>query len=102
MRPLSSAKTWAAVVGLVKPERLAEGAAMGALKAFNRAWAMGWLGTRRATVVRPAETRGEIPGPRGRMRVRGPGQKALVSFSAVSGQWVVRRRGRRGRRVRER
>ncbi len=34
MRPLSSANTWAAVVGLVKPERLAEGAAMGAAEGF--------------------------------------------------------------------
>ena len=41
-----SAATWAAVVGLTWPERLALGAASGRPKAASSAWATGWAGTR--------------------------------------------------------
>ena len=82
--PRSSA-TWAAVVGLRRPEGLALGAAMGPPKALSRRVATGWRGTRTAKVSspapRPAARRGN-PRRRGSTRVKGPGQKCAAPRSA--------------------
>src|SRR5207344_3338368 len=82
----SSASTWAAVVGLTRPERLALGAAMGSLAALRRSRAVLLLGERSATVSRPALTRSAMAQPdlRGSTRDTGPGQKAFISLRAVS------------------
>ena len=73
-----SAATWAAVVGLTWPERLALGAATGRPNAASRACATGCAGTRIAIVSRPGgdqigdprrlalwQDEGQRPGPEG-------------------------------------
>ena len=80
--------TCCAVVGLIWPERLAEGAATGRSVARSSARAMAWAGTRTARVCNPApasSATGQL-GWRGRTRVRGPGQNAAASWCAV---WVA-------------
>ncbi len=51
-----SARTWAAVVGLTRPNRLAEGAAIPPPKAASSSRARGWAGTRSPTVAAPPVT----------------------------------------------
>ena len=58
-RDPSPRTTWLARVGETRPNRLADGAAIGTSAARMRARATGWSGTRRPTVERPAVT---IPG----------------------------------------
>ena len=60
MRPLSPSMTWAALVGLIVPEGLAEGAATGPPNCANSFWASRCSGTRRAMVGRSALTRGAM------------------------------------------
>ena len=50
-----------AVVGLIRPEGLAEGAATTPPKACSKSCATGWAGTRIATVSSPAVTSDAIP-----------------------------------------
>ena len=85
MRPSRSASTWAAVVGLGEPERLADGAARDRPDSRMTARATGWDGIRTATVGRPALTSSGMRGPFGKIMVSGPGQYARASFTAVSG-----------------
>ena len=80
-----SCMTCAAVVGLGRPDRLAEGAAMGRAQARSMAAATGWLGMRTATVDSPAVTTSGRQGFLGHSTVSGPGQKADMSFSANGG-----------------
>ena len=80
-----SAITWAAVVGLGLPDRLADGAASGRPLAVMSARATGCDGIRIATVPSPALTLAGIRGERGKIMVSGPGQKASASRRAVSG-----------------
>ena len=79
----SSASTCAAVVGLMRPERLALGAAMGSLAAASSARATGWTGARSAMVSRPALTRSAMAHPAARVSTSdsGPGQKASASVA---------------------
>ena len=99
----SSSATWIAVVALIRPERLALGAAMGLPAALSKARATGWAGMRMAMLSRPAVTSSEIgvSGRRFSTRVSGPGQKRVASSSArssntawrsawaMSGRWVI-------------
>ena len=87
--PFRSSRTWAAVVGLGRPELLAEGAAMGRPQVFNISAATGWEGIRIATVGSPAVTSGGTAGFRINSMVKGPGQKASISGRA-SGETVQR------------
>ena len=75
IRPSRSSRTCSAHVGLGRPERLAEGAAMGREAAWMRAWATGWAGTRTATVSSPPVVTRGTARARGSTRVSGPGQK---------------------------
>ena len=52
-----SARTWSAVVGLTRPKRLADGAAMPPPSARSSCSASGWSGTRSPTVSWPPVTR---------------------------------------------
>ena len=73
----SSAATCAAVVGLTRPERLADGAAIGRPAARSSVCATGCAGARSATVSSPALASSERPlsARRGSTRLSGPGQK---------------------------
>ena len=83
-----SAATCTACVGLMRPERLAEGAASGRCVAANSARAIGWSGTRRASgckaagdKVRQIPTRLACRGPASavRARTRRPGVEPRAS-----------------------
>ena len=91
-RPPSGSSTCAAVVGLIRPERFAEGAASDPSKARSSAWATGCAGTRSPTLSRPAVTIPAIPASSrsGTTSVRGPGQKARASRSASSSNTPIR------------
>jgi len=86
MRLSRSSSTWRAVVGLVCPKRLAEGAAMGTPLARNSARATACAGTRTATVCKPAVTLLGMALWLGRTRVSGPGQKVRARASAWGGK----------------
>jgi hypothetical protein len=70
------------VVGLTRPERLAEGAAIGSPRARISASAAGCEGQRTATVFRPPVTAAGTAAVFSRTKVRGPGQKAFMSLRA--------------------
>ena len=74
-----SASTCVAIVGLMRPDKLADGAAIGRSASDNRALTFSGAGTRSAIVSRPAVTKREIEdGARnGTTTVMGPGQKLL-------------------------
>ena len=81
--PRSSA-TCDASVGLTRPERLAEGAAIGLPKAASNLCATGWAGARIATESSPARASaatGQVASA-GTTSVSGPGQNAFASTSA--------------------
>ena len=59
------------------------GAAIGSPAAAMIACAIGWAGTRTATVLRPAVTTSGTTGCRGSTSVSGPGQNALASSVAA-------------------
>ena len=72
-------------MGLGRPDRLADGAAMGSPLARIMALATGWEGIRTATVSRPAVVASGIRGSRGRIIVSGPGQNRSANLRALSG-----------------
>ena len=78
MRPSSPASTWAAVLGLIRPDGLADGAAIGWSAWRNRAVTAAPAGTRIASVGRPAAASGQtrLSCRRGSTSVSGPGQNA--------------------------
>ena len=80
-----SRATCAAVTGLTRPERLADGAASGRPAAAITASATGCAGTRSATLCKPARAAAQTValGASGTTRVRGPGQKASASRTAL-------------------
>jgi len=90
-------RTCAAVVGLMRPKRLADGAAMPAwspataAKRRNSSSATGWPGTRRPTVSWPPVTASGTQARFFRISVSGPGQKVSISSQATVGtcsdQW---------------
>ncbi len=82
--PPSSASTSAAVVGLTRPKRLADGAATGKAHRSSRARATGWSGTRSPTVSRPPVVAGDSCGARRNTNVSGPGQNASARRRASS------------------
>ena len=95
-RPLpNSACTCSAVVGLMRPNLLALGAARGRAAWEMRARATGWLGMRTATVDTPQVTREETAADLGKSRVRGPGQKRRVRLRtrAARGSWESAEKG---------
>ena len=87
----NSPATWAAVVGLTRPNLLALGAdtpqtgGCSCWQAASTAWATGWEGQRRPTLSWPPVEARAAWGRRGRIRVSGPGQKASISCCANSG-----------------
>src|SRR5665213_252739 len=78
-------RTCSAVVGLTCPKGLALGAAMGRPDSRISSNAMGWLGTRIATLGKEEVTMSGTRGDLGRTIVRGPGQNLSMSFKAFSG-----------------
>ena len=90
----NSAATCAAVVGLMRPKRLALGAARPwmprAAQATSSAWATGCAGQRRPMVACPPAAASATPAWRGRMSVSGPGQKASTSFCAKPGTLLAK------------
>jgi len=105
MRLPSSSRTCWAVVGLIRPNRFALGAASG----FSNAWTIsaniGCALTRTATVFRPAVTRSGTISCFGKTIVNGPGQNlfascktncrscagmvATFSSQVISGRWTI-------------
>ena len=81
MRPASSEKTCAPVVGLMRPKRFALGAASGRPKRSITARKTGCALIRTATVPSPAVTTSGTTARRGSTSVSGPGQKRLVSMA---------------------
>ena len=84
--PPKSSKTWEASVGLGRPERFAEGPAMGKPQARIKARVKAFSGERRATVSSPPVLSLGTMSDFGSTRVKGPGQKASISFFAFSGK----------------
>ena len=78
------------MVGLGRPDRLAEGAAKAQPLASMTWRTTGWLGIRMPTVSSPAQHSSATSGPRGMMMVSGPGQKAAASSWARSGYSLTR------------
>ena len=66
------------MVGLIRPDRLALGAAIGSAALAMSAWATGWAGALSAIVSRPALARSAIPQVERLLKtsVKGPGQNA--------------------------
>ena len=87
-RPRSSLTCWA-VVGEMRPKRLADGAAMpfppAAAKASSSARATGCDGLRTPTRSCPPVTASDTRAARGRISVSGPGQNASASRCASAG-----------------
>ena len=79
------ARHCAAVVGLTRPERLADGAATGRPTARSSVCATGCAGARTATVSSPALASSDTPPSvrRGSTRVSGPGQKRRAAARPV-------------------
>ena len=84
----NSSSTCKAVVGLMRPNLLALGAAIGQSVLDKSFRARLWLGTRIARVSRPALAKKETlhPDRRGKTSVRGPGQNALDNLLAAAFQ----------------
>ena len=80
----NSSRTCSARVGLTRPKRLADGAAMPPPNAVNSCCAIGCEGTRIATVSCPPVTTSCTASERGSTIVSGPGQKRAASFCAFS------------------
>ena len=90
----NSPSTWAAVVGLTRPNRFALGAAMPhtagrpaevSRNARSMACAAGWAGQRRPMEFCPPALAVPTPARRGKISVKGPGQKADISCWAKGG-----------------
>ena len=81
-----SVATCAAVTGLTCPDRFAEGAAIGCPRAVISDCAIGWDGTRRAMLGRPARAKSQTEHSfeAGATIVKGPGQNFSASFKAMS------------------
>ncbi len=85
--PLSPEKTWLAVVGLTRPDGLADGAAIGPPKASSNRCATLPAGIRTATEGSPAVTSDDRPDPSrtGKTSVSGPGHSTrATAFEARS------------------
>jgi hypothetical protein len=87
----NSSRTWAAVVGLTCPKRLADGAATPPPNSFSSCSARGWFGTRSPTVSCPPVMASITAGWRLSISVRGPGQKASARRCALSGMSIAQR-----------
>ena len=84
-RPPSSLMTCSAWVGLIRPERLALGAAIGRAARANRSCARGCPGTRSAMLSNPAEVSQAIGQSVARLTtiLSGPGQKRSATALAA-------------------
>ena len=80
-----SARTWAAVVGLTRPKRFADGAAIATPVVASSCCVSGWAGARTPTVSRPPVTTSGTRDERGSSSVSGPGQQAAASTAATAG-----------------
>ena len=80
-----SSTTWSAVVGLTRPKRFADGAAIARCDRRSSSSVSGWAGARRPTVSRPPVTTSGTRADRGSSSVSGPGQHAAASTSAAGG-----------------
>ena len=87
--PCMSSSTSCALVGLGRPEILADGAAMGQAQARIKSWANLLDGKRTATVSNPALTASGTTLLLLTTSVNGPGQKASISFLALAFKPVV-------------
>ena len=85
MRPSISSTTADQLVGLGRPDRLADGAATGVPQAVRNAAATGCPGQRIPTVSSPAVTSSGRSRCLGTITVNGPGKNAAISFSAADG-----------------
>jgi hypothetical protein len=85
IRPPRSSCTASQVVGLGRPDRLADGAGTGVSQAARNLWVSGRPGIRTPTVSSPAVTTDGSSGCLGRMIVSGPGRKRSRSGSAAAG-----------------
>ena len=83
--PSSPSKTCVAVLGLIRPDGLALGAAIGLPKACKSVWAPRCAGTRIPSLLNPAvvSTATGQSSLRCKINVRGPGQKALARAAAI-------------------
>ncbi len=83
-------------VGLMRPKRLALGAATPATPssraARSRAWATGCAGQRRPMLSCPPAAAAATPGARGTITVSGPGQKASIRRCATGGTAAAKAR----------
>jgi len=89
IKPIRSprlARTWPALVALIRPLAFAEGAARGRPQAANSACIAGCADMRRAIVGSPAVTSGAMPDLSrcGRTKVSGPGQKRSARLRAIA------------------
>ena len=77
-------RTCCAVVGLMRPDGLAEGATIGRPNARKSSCATACRGTRRAMDAKPAEASSETlqPAWRGKTKVKGPGQNRAAKVKA--------------------
>jgi len=85
IRPDNSSRAAVHVVGLGRPDRLAEGAATGVPHSAKKTRATGCRGNRIPTVSRPAVTLSGMDGCRGTTTVSGPGENTSSNFSAERG-----------------
>ncbi len=94
--PGNSSSTWRASVGLMRPKRLALGAATpatpSAAAASSSRRASGCAGQRRPIVSCPPAAAAAMPGARGTITVSGPGQKRSISRSAKGGMAAAKAR----------
>src|ERR1035441_7396156 len=84
-------RTCSAFVGEIRLDRFALGAARGKPHSQITAWMNGWLGQRTPTVGPPAVMMLGIPPARGNTSVKGPGQNALATLLARTGQLATQR-----------
>ena len=91
--PDRSSSTWRSVVVLGRPERFADGAAMGKSTAARSMRVSGVCGQRTAMVSSPALVCAGMAGLFLRIMVTGPGQKRAASRRALAGiSWHQRSR----------
>ena len=92
----SSSRTCSGLVGLKRPKRLADGAAIPPPKAVKSCCAMGCEGTRIPMLSWPPVTTSFTLSAFGKIKVRGPGQNRAASFSATAGSADTQRCRYRG------
>ena len=83
IQPLNSSHTCCAVVGLMRPNRFALGAASGRFSFVTTSRKIGWALIRNATVSNPAVTMSGTISRFRKMIVNGPGQNFSINLRAT-------------------